>query len=374
MVVLAAALASAWAAPSLWASRSSSPQTVDPVKQTASRLRPPNAVAPAALPPNADAPETTFAMVGPQRRQRGVALGLFAEDVSFSYQPLLAEIAKLGASHVALIVPLYQEHGGSTAIYLHTRYSPTLEAVAETIRLAKRENLEVTLFPIVRLLHPRAPDEWRGTLAPDDEAKWFASYEQHLGSLAALGGMTGASRLVVGSELSTLDINVDRWKPLLERVRAVFSGTLVYSANWDHYRQAALLDLVDEAGITGYFDLRKADTPVDVDVMTRRWKGLRVELEAWSRHRHQPWLFTELGYRSKAGSTATPWDETPGGNVDLQEQTRGFEAFRQAWTTGSSLAGVYIWNWYGFGGPRSIGYTPRGKPAATVVERLLNEL
>jgi hypothetical protein len=178
----------------------------------------------------------------------------------------------------------------------------------------------------------------------------------------------------VGSELSTLDVNVNHWQPLLARVRAVFPGTLVYSANWDHYRKAALLDLVDEAGITGYFDLRKAEASLDADTLLRRWKGLRVEIEAWARPRHQPWLFTELGYRSRAGSTATPWDETPGGNVDLQEQTRGFEAFRQAWTTGSSLAGVYIWNWYGFGGPGSVAYTPRGKPAASAVERLLNEL
>ncbi|MDX2022333.1 MAG: hypothetical protein SF187_19010 [Deltaproteobacteria bacterium] len=374
LVAGTAVCAGAWATPALWASRAPGPTPVDPVPQTRARLRPPSP--PPSATPEADEPEppATFPIVGPQRRQRGVALGLFAEDVSFDYQPLLAEIAKLGASHVALIVPLYQEHGGSTSLYLHTRYSPTLEGVAETVRLAKRENLEVTLFPIVRLLHPRAPDEWRGTLAPEDEAKWFASYGQQLGSLAALGAMTGASRFVVGSELSTLDVDVQPWKPLLERLRAVFSGTLVYSANWDHYRKAALLDLVDEAGITGYFDLRRGDGPVDLDVMVRRWKGLRVELEAWARPRHQPWLFTELGYRSKVGSTATPWDETPGGTADAQEQSSGFEAFRQAWTTGSSLAGVYIWNWYGWGGSKSIGYTPRGKPAVKVVQRLLDEL
>lgn len=313
-------------------------------------------------------------LIGPQRRQRGVALGMFSEDVSFSYQPLLNEIATLGASHVALIIPLYQEHGGSTSLYLHTRYSPTLEAVAEAVRLARRENLEVTLFPIVRLLHPRSPTEWRGTLAPEDELKWFASYEQQLGSLAALGAMTGASRLVIGSELSTLDRVDDRWKHIIERLRAVFSGTLVYSANWDHYTKATLLDLVDEAGITGYFDLRKADAPADLAAMIRRWQGLRIELEAWAKHRNQPWIFTELGYRSKAGNTATPWDETPGGKPDMEEQVRGFESFRKVWTTGSNLAGIYVWNWYGFGGPDTIGYTPRGKPAETVVKHLLDEL
>ena len=88
------------------------------------------------------------------QRERGVALGLFAEDVSFSYGALLAEIVALGATHVALVVPLYQTDGASTELSLHTRLSPTLETVADTARLARRDGLEVTIFPIVRLAAP----------------------------------------------------------------------------------------------------------------------------------------------------------------------------------------------------------------------------
>ena len=35
--------------------------------------------------------------------------------------------------------------------------------------------------------------------------------------------------------------------------------------------------------------------------------------------------------------------------------------------------GVYVWNWYGFGGTAGTGYTPRNKPAAAEVRRLLHE-
>ena len=52
----------------------------------------------------------------PAERERGVALGLFAEDVSFSYAPLLAEIVALGATHVALVVPLSQTDGASVDV------------------------------------------------------------------------------------------------------------------------------------------------------------------------------------------------------------------------------------------------------------------
>ncbi len=310
--------------------------------------------------------------------QRGVALGLFAEDVSFSYAPLLDEIAALGASHVALVVPLYQTHVDSTELRLHTRFSPTLEAIADAIRDARRAGLEVTLFPIVRLTDPASPDEWRGTLRPADPGAWFSSYGQMVGDLASLATLTGATRLVIGSELSSLDGDLGRWGKLITFVRAVFSGTLVYSANWDHYREARLFDLVDELGITAYFGLREPSAPSDVQTLAASWRRIGRNIESDLAKYNKPFVFTEVGYRSRAGSTASPWDESSGGTPDLAEQQRGFEAFRLAWTeplaARARLDGLYIWNWYGYGGPGTTGYTPRGKPAAMTIKQILADL
>ena len=309
----------------------------------------------------------------PAERERGVALGLFAEDVSFSYGPLLAEIVALGATHVALVVPLYQTDGASVELGLDTRLSPSLETIAETARAAKRDGLEVTIFPIVRLSAPHA-GEWRGTLAPRDRDAWFRSYGDKLGDLAGVAAMTGARRLVVGSELSTLDGDLERWRPVIEKLRAVFGGKLVYSANWDHYKNAPLFDLVDEDGISGYFNLRDAKAPDDDATAEAGWRRVRQELESWRVGRSAPFIFTELGYRSRAGATAAPWDEGPGGLPDPDEQRRGFAAFRRAWTGSPILDGVYIWNWYGYGGPATTSYTPRGKPAEAEVRALLEGL
>jgi hypothetical protein len=331
--------------------------------------------------PPAAAPESSAAPLPSRRRvnrepvQRGVALGMFAEDVSFSYAPLLGEIAALGASHVALVVPLYQTNAGSTQLRLHTRFSPTLEAIADTIRDARRVGLEVTLFPIVRLSDPRTPKEWRGTLRPDDADAWFSSYGQMVGDLASLATLTGATRLVVGSELSSLDGDLERWGKLITFVRAVFSGTLVYSANWDHYREARLFDLVDELGVTAYFSLREPSAPSDVQSLAASWRRIGRNLESDLAKYNKPFVFTEVGYRSRTGSTASPWDESAGGAPDLGEQQRGFEAFRLAWTeplaARTRLDGLYIWNWYGYGGPGTTSYTPRGKPAAMTIRQIL---
>jgi hypothetical protein len=324
--------------------------------------------------PKTDPRMATIGEPPPEPKQRGVALGLFSEDVGFSYVPLLREIAALGATHVSLIVPVYQTDGRSTDLNLHTRFSPTLGAIADAIRAARRERLEVMLFPIVRLSRP-APGEWRGTLAPANRDRWFRAYRDVLGDLAAVAAQTGATRLVIGSELSTLDGDLDRWRPLLERIRAVFPGRLVYSANWDHYREARLFDLVDEEGVVGYFALRDGPrAPSTEEALEAAWRRQKEQILAWHDNRQHPLVFTEVGYRSRLGSTIEPWDETPGGTPDLDEQRRAFAAFRRVWAGTAALDGVYVWNWYGWGGPTSIGYTPRKKPAAEEVRRLLESL
>ena len=306
-------------------------------------------------------------------QQRGVALGMFAEDISFSYAPLLAEIVALGATHVALVVPLYQTDATSHDIGLDTRRSPALSVIADVIRAARRDRLEVMLVPIVRLSAPRA-GEWRGKLAPADRAAWFRRYSDVLGELAAVGAVTGAARLAVGSELSSLDGALDHWRPLVERLRAIFSGKLVYSANWDHYRSAPLYDLVDEEGISAYFNLRDASAPADEAALEAGWRRVRRDIDAWRVGRTRPLIFTELGYRSRTGATAAPWDETTGGTPDADEQRRAFAAFRRVWATAPSLTGVYVWNWYGYGGPGTTSYTPRGKPAESEVRALLGAM
>ena len=246
--------------------------------------------------------------------------------------PLLAEIVAVGATHVALVVPLYQTDATAHDLGLHTRLSPTLAALAEVV--ARRQARRPAGDDVPD--HPplvAGSGQWRGTLAPRDRDAWFKRYGDLLGELGAVAAVTGATRLVVGSELSSLEDDLDHWRPLVERVRAIFGGKLVYSANWDHYQSTALFDLVDEEGISGYFNLRDAKRARPT---TRRWTRAGgapgSEIEAWRIGRTRPFIFTELGYRSRKGVTAAPWDEAPGGTPDLDEQRRAFASFRRVWS------------------------------------------
>ena len=266
----------------------------------------------------------------------------------------------------------YQDDAASTELGDHPRFTVPEPALRRAIRDARAAHLQVLLFPIVRLSRPRAPDEWRGTLHPADRRKWFAAYVRKLIALAQLANQEHAEALSIGSELSTLDgaADHDAWAMLVSEVHAVYRGRLVYSGNWDHFREVGIYDLVDQIGLCGYFALadraEAAAHAVPVDDLVRTWRDLRVELERFAELHGRPILFTEVGYLSQRGAAAWPWEEGARQPVDLDEQRRCYAAFCRIWRDAAPahFAGVYFWNWYGWGGSASRGYTPRGKPAA----------
>lgn len=305
--------------------------------------------------------------------QRGMALGLFHEDPLWSYAGLLREIKDLGTTHVSLTLAYYQEHAGSTTLYAHPRFSAPDETLRRTVRAAHALGLSVMIFPIVRLESPRSLSEWRGTLKPQDPAAWWQSYERLLLHLAELSAREKVALLCIGSELSTLDGAPERprWQALVGAIRKVYRGLLTYSGNWDHYPQVGIYDLCDLPGLCAYFPLagRADPTPVPLAKLTEVWQKRRADLEAFAAQLGKPLLLTEVGYLSQRGAAAFPWEEGAQGPVDLEEQRRCYQAFAATWAGSPALRGVYFWNYYGWGGRVSRGYTPRHKPAADEIER-----
>src|SRR5262249_8647489 len=160
-------------------------------------------------------------------RWRGVALGLYSEDDGFSYAPLLDEIAALGANTVELVINFYQRDARATLLYAHTRYTASDAAIMRAARQAHERRLAVVLLPVVRGAAPRWPDGWRGGLRPAAPAAWWRSYDRMIDHYARLAARAGATALVIGSELSTLDglADVSRWRKLAAQARRAFRGS-----------------------------------------------------------------------------------------------------------------------------------------------------
>jgi hypothetical protein len=300
--------------------------------------------------------------------QRGVALGLFASDPDYDYRPMIDEIAALGATDLELAVAWDQGPLASTRIEARPGVSPSTDNLRRSLRAARAAGLRVLLFPIVHIEAARATD-WRGQIRFDAEAPreaWWASYRAFVTAQARVAEEEHAERFSVGSELNGVEPDRAHWAQLIAEVRRVYHGRLTYSANWDHFEAVPFWDLVDEAGVTAYFELTRERTP-ELDQLVAAWQTRLPALERFAARVHRPLVLTEVGYPSLAGANVRPWEETRDAPVDLEEQRVCYAAFCATAGRARFVDGIYFWNWFGVGGANDSGYTPRGKPAAEVL-------
>lgn len=308
----------------------------------------------------------------PGRMQRGVALGLFASDPAWDYGGMLEEIAALGATDVELDVVWDQGPLASTTVAPRDGLSPSIETLRRTLRQAHRAHLRVLLFPIVHVA-AAGPGQWRGRIrfdADQSATAWWASYGAFVDAMATLAEEGGVERLSIGSELLQLEPERARWAALIADVRRRYHGRLFYSANWDHFSSVSFWDLVDEVGVTGYFELTGARSP-ERSELDAAWRARLSALGAFAAESQRGLVLTEVGYPSQRGANTRPWDQERDDALDLEEQRLCYAAVFATAAEAPFVDGIYVWNWFGVGGPNDSGYTPRGKPAAQLLRAWL---
>ncbi len=305
---------------------------------------------------------------------RGVAIQVASGwyEPMKTYEPMLEEIAALGANSVMFCLPGYMEHAESQAIYMDLRKVPPPEDLKAIIRRADGLGLKVVLMPIVLLRNPRGT-EWRGVIDPPEWDEWWEEYTEFVVFFANIAREADAEALIVGSELVSTEKYTAKWRKLIGKVREHFhGGKLGYSANWDHYRPIEFWDDLDFIGMTSYYTLADRQNP-SVEEIIRRWRPIRDEILAWQRTIGKPIVMTEVGWCSQEGAAMAPWNyyqnqtATPGG---MEEQRRLYEAFIRVWSGVPELLGVIWWEWdRSTGGPGDYGYTPKNKPAEEVLRQ-----
>lgn len=298
---------------------------------------------------------------------RGIALGLYSQSLDYDYGHLIDEIADHRADWISLFFNMYQEDRSSTAMNPPTRLEDQEALILRAAAHAHRRGLRVMAFPLV-LLRKAGPREWRGNIEPANLDDWFANYTAHLIRLARACESAGVEALCVGSEFSSLEQHADHWRRLIASVREAYSGTVLYSANWDHYDEVHFWDAVDAVGLSGYYELTRTNDPA-LGELTAAWGNIRDEILAWrgSAAPDRPILFTEIGYANLDGTNVYPWNYTMKGAPDPREQALCYEAFIRSWAGRPEFGGVYFYNWFGTDSPDDTGYSPRGKPASHLI-------
>ena len=183
-------------------------------------------------------------------------------------------------------------------------------------------------------------------------------------------GRCGA--LCRGRRARSLEHERAHWASLVKEVRQSFDGLITYAASGT-ILEPDFWDLVDEIGISSYFELSLSGPSQErVGQATRQWHDFLHKVSAYSKAINRPLLLVEVGYPSQVSAARWPWDETRHDKIDLNLQADLYTAFCDAMAVPhDGLTGFFFWNWFGFGGSNdNDSYTPRGKPAARSDETL----
>ena len=218
---------------------------------------------------------------------------------------------------------------------------------------------------------------WPGGIEMSSKEEWdkfIDSYYRWIRHYAIIAEMYNIPILCVGNELSKATLeNEDRWIAMFDKLRKIYSGKLVYGANWgNEFEKLTFWNHLDYIGISNYYPLSKYLNPTDEELLNGA-SAVLDKIEEVQRKYNKQVIFTEAGFRS---STA-PWQSSFEKDKKLQDttftsQVRSYEVFYRAAYERDWLAGIFWWKWPTYlnegGDPHHDLYTPNNKPTENVVK------
>lgn len=246
------------------------------------------------------------------------------------------------------------------------------EGIEVTTRIAKEKGIQTMLKP-----HLWVRNGWPGDIAmktEEDWQLWFQQYETFILHYARLAQQNQIEILCIGTELQQTTERDADWRNIIQKIREVYGGKLIYAANFhDEFEKVQFWDELDYIGIQGYFPLASLNKP-SLETLKKGWEKPMAALLAVYKKFSRPIIFTEVGYRSSEDAAIEPW-KWPQQNADVKScvetQALCYQAFFETVWQKDWVAGAYFWKWYPHGPQRmaEIDFTPQGKLAETVLTR-----
>jgi hypothetical protein len=188
---------------------------------------------------------------------------------------------------------------------------------------------------------------WRGaiTFGSDEEwARFFQTYEAFIVDQARRAERGGVTVFAVGTELERTVGHEAEWRRIIARVRDVYSGYIVYAANWDGLERVPFWDAVDGIGVQAYFPLGPPDA-TDADIKTG-WAKVLTSLNTLAQRTQKPVLFTEIGYAKSRDAAAEPWKPAvDGSSAAVELRARLTRLALQELPKYEFLVGAFWWKW-----------------------------
>ncbi len=248
----------------------------------------------------------------------------------------LDRLDDLGVDSVAVLSTWYQKDFQAVDIRPSQSRTPSDRGVERVIGKCHSRGMRTVLKPHVELENKK----WRGKIAyksDSDWTRWFGSYSDFILHYAAMAQNNGVDMLVIGTELDGT-INRKEWKDIVNRVRGIYSGELMYCANHDTFRKVHWEDLDRVSiGISAY------------------WKKDQFEANAQEART----LARKFGRRLYMGEVGYP------GRGEQEEAQADY--FRTVFNSAHGFDGMFFWTTH-FDGKDIGGYGFSGKRAEQVID------
>lgn len=291
------------------------------------------------------------------KKMYGMNYGYFAnrgEITSVKGAQSQAAMYELNVNWTCLTVVNYQETYHSTVIYADHLRTPSDHDIEAFVKAAHGRGINVCLKPMV---HSK-DNVWRAYISfpeldMDDKnsywSPWFESYKNFMLHYAELAQKCGVEMLCIGCEMLGTEKRANDWCYLIQEIRRVYKGILIYNTNHGHEDDQEWFDALDYIGTSAYYPVgaEYLDGPVDnsYNSLVKRWTEIRYRLDAIAMQRNKQFIFMEIGCRSVSEGTAHPWDFTLDLDYNEDEQLNFYKSCMEVFKDDPYFAGVFWWEW-----------------------------
>ena len=260
----------------------------------------------------------------------------------------LCELKRMNCDWIAISFNAWQDEYYSTQIYFDYQDTMTDDDIKCVVNRAHDLELKVCLKPVVNI----KSGVWRGYISfPDDASgdkywnKWFHSYLCFLLHYAKMAEELKCEMLCIGCEYIFADRRTKDWVNIIEAVRNVYSGKVIYNANHGYEQNIQWFDKTDFIGTSAYISVG-TDEDVGLEGMKSQWKAYKNDMVQLYEKFQKKIVFMEAGCMSGRKCSLEPWTyQSELFEFDETEQNHYYLSLLQEFWEEPWFGGVFWWSW-----------------------------
>ena len=285
------------------------------------------------------------------------------------------EIKRLGSNWVC-ITPFRFNQLNNTTIsrkFEEEWWGLTPEGIEQSIIMAKEAGLKIMIKPQIYV-----EQSWPGEIDFKSEQEWIAfekDYDAYISMCLDLAVKHKIDMFCIGTELKNFVVKRKKyWLSLIKNIKFIYKGIIIYSANWDNYKNIMFWDQLDLISISSYKPISSTKNPT-TSLLIYNLQNYYRELRRFSEKNDKQILFSEYGFLSVEAAGDKHWELEKNFDVLIESesaQANAFDAiFKVFWNSNFWLGG-FIWKWYPAGFPHRVpinkDYSVQNKSALKIIE------